>query len=518
MLGLPAWQCDADGLVVREPSENGSAGGWFRSAPLRAQIDRAAKQWAEQEQPETVSLFQGCWLMPFVHAHGSRRLGMVLAMTLEDDMFDQAPFLLCCRLAGLAIDEAREALGPVVRNSARERSQLELLLRWSHEDLTQAHRDKGTLNEFSQKLADTYEEISTLHALGRSMNSVTNPQQFVAMMGAQLHETVPFGWVSVCFGRHNDVVPELAGRREVAGTIPCSTALSSERIEQLLVKMSGADWDVLLDGREYDLPLLVDSEVVAHPITHDGRVIGALLAGNKGGDDPEVTSMETKFLDAAADFLGIYHENTARYVEQRTLFLGTLQALTASIDAKDRYTCGHSERVAYLARSLALGARLGSETAEQYRIAGLVHDVGKIGIPEAVLCKNGHLTDQEYEQIKRHPVIGYDILKDIPPLAEVLPAVLYHHERWDGTGYPEGLRGDQIPLIGRMFALADTFDAMSSTRSYRPALPRDVVMAEFKRCARTQFDPDMVDLVTHIDLGPYDEMVARHQALSGLAA
>ena len=122
---------------------------------------------------------------------------------------------------------------------------------------------------------------------------------------------------------------------------------------------------------------------------------------------------------------------------------------------------------------LARAIGIEEQEVERIRIAGLVHDVGKIGVPEAVLCKTGKLTDEEYEQIKLHPRIGYNILKGIPKMEDVLDGVLYHHERWDGRGYPDRLAGENIPLYGRILAVADTFDAMSSTRSYRQAMPRD---------------------------------------------
>src|SRR5690606_20290161 len=133
----------------------------------------------------------------------------------------------------------------------------------------------------------------------------------------------------------------------------------------------------------------------------------------------------------------------------------------------------HSERVAYMATRLGEAIGLDAETAQRLHIAGLVHDVGKIGVPEAVLCKPGRLTDEEFKLIKLHPEIGHRILRDIPQLADVLPGVLSHHERWDGKGYPHGLAGEEIPMFGRLIAIADSFDAMSSTRTYRSAMPRE---------------------------------------------
>jgi HD-GYP domain-containing protein (c-di-GMP phosphodiesterase class II) len=198
-----------------------------------------------------------------------------------------------------------------------------------------------------------------------------------------------------------------------------------------------------------------------------------------------------------------------RFAEQQALFMGSLQALTAAIDAKDPYTGGHSERVAFLSWSLARALGLGEDTADRIRVAGLVHDIGKIGVPEAILCKAGRLTDEEFEAIKRHPEIGHRILRDIDPFQDVLPGVLHHHERWDGRGYPHKLAGDKIPMIARIIGLADTFDAMSSTRSYRPALPRDHVLRELERGAGSQFDPRIVEAFKKVDLGGYDELLTR---------
>ena len=131
--------------------------------------------------------------------------------------------------------------------------------------------------------------------------------------------------------------------------------------------------------------------------------------------------------------------------------------------------------------------------------------MGKIGIAEAVLTNPGRLTADEFAQIKRHPEIGYGILKDIPHMTTALPGVLHHHERWDGKGYPHGLAGEAIPLIGRVLALADTFDAMSSTRSYRAATPREKVLEEIRRCAGTQFDPALVPMFVNLNFADFEQ-------------
>jgi len=517
-LDLHAWTVDGEHHLVDDPHLDSAAARWLNSPRMHRHIQRAFASWSTCETPEPLTIFPGCRLIPFVHVHGSRRLATVVVAVFDAALLSSTHFDELCESAGMTQQQAQRALEATIRSSQTNVPHLEQVLRWSHRDLVDAQRSKNTLNEFSDRLAHTYEEISLLYGLGHSMNRVTDPRQFVAFMCTELLENMPFAWIAACFSRQTGVVEQLAGHVEVAGKLPEPDMLSLERLEHLFEQMGSPNWRPLLTVQQSDLPHISRAEVLAHPVRHDDHVIGVFLAGNKVGHDNEISSVETKFLDAAADFLSIYHENTARYIEQRTLFLGTVGALTASIDAKDRYTCGHSERVAQLAQILALAANMSEEMAEQYRIAGLVHDVGKIGVREQVLCKTGKLTAEEYEEIKRHPVIGYEILKDIPPLAEHLPGVLYHHERWDGKGYPQQLKGEYIPLIGRLLAVADTFDAMSSTRSYRPALPRQAVLKEITQCAGTQFDPDLAKLILQINLAPYDALMRKHQALKGFAA
>ena len=145
----------------------------------------------------------------------------------------------------------------------------------------------------------------------------------------------------------------------------------------------------------------------------------------------------------------------------------SVRALVNAIDAKDRYTCGHSERVGYLARLLGQSLRLPEVDLITLEWAGLLHDVGKIGIPESLLHKAGRLTPDEYEIIKRHPRLSHDVLKPVAALAPLLPAVLHHHENWDGKGYPQGLAGSEVPLAARIIHVVDIFDALTSTRAYR---------------------------------------------------
>ena len=179
----------------------------------------------------------------------------------------------------------------------------------------------------------------------------------------------------------------------------------------------------------------------------------------------------------------------------RQMNTSIIRSLSYAIDAKDRYTRGHSQRVAEY--SLAMARKMGKSEEEQQTIyfAGLLHDVGKIRVPEAVINKPGKLTDEEFDQIRIHPVSGYHILRDISKDERIGYGAKYHHERYDGTGYPNGLMGDNIPEIARIIGVADAYDAMASNRSYRDALPQEAVRREIEKGKGRQFDPDIADIM-----------------------
>ena len=180
------------------------------------------------------------------------------------------------------------------------------------------------------------------------------------------------------------------------------------------------------------------------------------------------------------------------------MFVQTVTALSEAVEAKDRYTSGHSKRVAEYARMLSKRMGMSEEEQEEIYRAGLLHDIGKIRIPVEIINKDGKLTDEEYNIIKIHPVTSYNILRGIAGNNLIAIASKYHHERYDGRGYPNGLAGEMIPLAARILAVADTYDAMTSNRSYRKALPQEVVRAEIEKGKGTQFDPDIAELMLRV--------------------
>ncbi|MCR5092379.1 MAG: diguanylate cyclase [Lachnospiraceae bacterium] len=171
----------------------------------------------------------------------------------------------------------------------------------------------------------------------------------------------------------------------------------------------------------------------------------------------------------------------------------TIETIANTIDAKDDYTKGHSRRVSDYSAEIAREMGLSREDVERIRYIALLHDIGKIGVPDAVLNKPGRLTDAEYDLMKKHTTIGGDILKDVGMMQDLDVGAKYHHERYDGKGYPYGLKGEEIPLIARIICMADSYDAMTSNRIYRKHLNHRVVLEEVKRCRGTQFDPDVTD-------------------------
>lgn len=206
----------------------------------------------------------------------------------------------------------------------------------------------------------------------------------------------------------------------------------------------------------------------------------------------EFGTAEASFLCTAAAMLASYSHNVAFIKEREHLLVSVVSTLVSAIESKDTYTCGHSERVARYGKQLAAEVGYDEESCERLYLTGLLHDVGKIGVSDAVLKKAGLLTADEFAEIQRHPDLGWAILRELEPLSYVLPGVLHHHERVDGTGYPDQLSGNETPFDGKLLAVVDAFDAMTSDRPYRKGMPVEKAVEIFKEGAGTQWDADLV--------------------------
>jgi len=273
-----------------------------------------------------------------------------------------------------------------------------------------------------------------------------------------------------------------------------------------------------LDGGELDMTLLVEihgegGEVLAHgpasdeffrgtppedlysfmtvPFIVRQRVIG-LMAVYSFSPNKRFTEGQRKLLNLISARAASAIENARLYTNLQDTFRQTIQGLASALEAMDKYTSGHSDRVALYSRLIAVQMKLEKNEIELITQAALMHDIGKMGC-HANLNKPGKLTGEEYEIFKAHPTFGKEILETITFLHALIPGVYLHHERWDGKGYPLGLSRTEIPLMARILAVADTYDAMTSDRAYRKALSHRVAVAELERCSGTQFDPDVVN-------------------------
>jgi len=251
------------------------------------------------------------------------------------------------------------------------------------------------------------------------------------------------------------------------------------------------------------------------PLRTKSQVVG-LLAALSFDEQNGFSEGRRKMLSVLAARASAALENARLYDELRETFKQTIQAFANLLEDKDPYTRGHSERVAKYARMIAEGLELPAEEVEEVEDCALMHDIGKLGIRFEDLNKVEPLTEAEYEMFKSHTTRGKWILEPIPFLHHLIPGVYYHHERWDGRGYPMGLSGEDIPLVARILAVADTYDAMTSHRAYRRALSHDVALREIEAFSGVQFEPRMVEVfVREMEKarGGYASKAQRWQAL-----
>lgn len=202
----------------------------------------------------------------------------------------------------------------------------------------------------------------------------------------------------------------------------------------------------------------------------------------------------------------INNELKDTYDKLENAYMESIETLRFTVDAKDPYTRGHSDRVSEYAVLIGKYLNLSENDIKLLKIGGLFHDIGKIGVPDAILLKTDRLTNDEYSEVKNHPAIGAHILSNASIFQDILPIVKHHHERYDGKGYPGKLTGEKIPYLARIAAIADTFDAMTSKRAYRDSLDIKIVKEEFQNCKGTQFDPKLADLFLDILNNHYDEI------------
>lgn len=360
---------------------------------------------------------------------------------------------------------------------------------------------KRQLTSVSQHLLQTFDELNLLHRIHERLSLASNEQQLLDQAVQWLNDVLPAQCLLGCMEARTEDSAGLDDQQPywiVAGDCPVPQA----ELNDFFVRLGpGArDSTILFDREVTGSPnwFYPDvREVISVPIYAGSDAVGWLMALNRQEGrqrrEGEFGSLETSLLSSVASMLGMHSGNVRLFKDQEGFFESVVRAFSSAIDAKDQYTRGHSERVARI--SVCLARRLGCSKQQLNTIylSGLLHDIGKIGIDDNVLQKPGKLTSEEFNHIQQHPQFGYEILKGVQQLQQVLPVVLHHHESWDGTGYPHQLAGEDIPWLARIVAVADSFDAMSSDRVYRTGMPAEKLDAIFRENAGKQWDARVVE-------------------------
>ncbi|QDU90387.1 Cyclic di-GMP phosphodiesterase response regulator RpfG [Pirellulimonas nuda] len=368
------------------------------------------------------------------------------------------------------------------------------------------------LESYADKLADSFEELTFLRKLSRHVEHCDATRGLADVAHTILPSLCELMAVEglALYATTGDprATRRIEGVVDSVGDLAAEAACWSETIEAL----AGGPQDVVVcnvaRSETADLVPPAPEGVrayVAASLKKDGVVYGWLLGVNKrppktGLSTPsnslghdEIGSMEASLLHAAAVMLATHAANARLFREKEELIDEAIHTLVGVIEAKDAYTCGHSDRVALVGRRLAEELGLSPKECHEVYLSGLLHDIGKVGVSDDVLLKPGALEPEEFAQIKRHPECGWRLLQRLKPLGNLLPGVLHHHEATDGSGYPHGLSGDAIPLVARILAVADGWDAMTSDRPYRAGMPLEKAEGILRNGSGSQWDSQIVD-------------------------
>jgi putative nucleotidyltransferase with HDIG domain len=511
--GLCLLMLSPDGSLVYQDS---SAGLFFQrfAVPMVQYPDpsaRLAEKIATMSTSSTVevwSVLPGVVLAAFPCVDKKQLTGvLLLAAKGRSFRLGEDVLRVCSRLGldGIWLNQQAEEL-PVYGEEALQR-QARLLLGMIRDQVRLAGLEVE-LDSLSGQLANTYEELSLIYQLSGGMRINRRASDFFKQACLDVMEVMGVRGMGVTLlNNHDQPEPVLYGTMSLPpGRVH---RLSDELTHTLAQRKTPLLVNELSSDKTFSWLGEYARQLIAVPLLRQDQLLGCLFGIDKLHG--EFDSVDSKLLNSIANESAIYLENVMLFEDVHGLMMGLLHSLTSAVDAKDAYTCGHSERVALLSRHLAQEIKLSEHEVERIYMAGLLHDVGKIGVPEAVLQKAGKLTPEEFDEMKKHPEIGARILSDIKQVKDIIPGVLHHHERYDGKGYPAGLAGEAIPLMGRIICLADCFDAMTSNRTYRKALPLEVALTEIRRCSGTQFDPAMAETFLRTEVEDFRELLRDYE-------
>ncbi|MDR3556718.1 MAG: response regulator [Syntrophobacteraceae bacterium] len=351
------------------------------------------------------------------------------------------------------------------------------------------------LEHVNQKLASTVSEQTRLFHISREIDEIRSSEDLyprIVQLASSLQSVEKV--VFYLAPRDSGSLVGMAG----CGCLPeepwfQKIAVNEDRVRQLL---AGGETHVLVAPEEirqiFENPPPTDQTLSCWPMRIRGEPFGLLVAFHRNCSRA-LSAEETRLFDFLIKKSSLAVENMALYESLISNFYGILRSLVNALEAKDLYTGKHSERVTLYAIRAAEILGCSSAQLESLRTAGYLHDIGKIGIQDRILTKPGPLTAEEYEIVKKHPVIGDSIVSELGLSPEERSIIRHHHERWDGAGYPDGLSSTQIPMLARIVSVADAFDAMTSKRAYRQAMSTDESVAELLKNRGRQFEPDIVD-------------------------
>ena len=345
---------------------------------------------------------------------------------------------------------------------------------------------RSELVDVAEQIEQTYEEITLLHSLTGNLELTRSPDEVAELCLARVRELTKAEGAAIWIEDH---LGEFRFLKD--GQLP----FDERGLARLCTRCDRRDWSKpFVKNRLAGTPL--EREIpdlrnfVLCSIGDPGQQLGWLVHCNA---PREFGSVQASLLQSIARILGTHLRNRELFQQNEDLYVSFVRSMVSTIDAKDAYTRGHSERVALVARILAEELGLPVNEADDIHLSGLLHDIGKVGVDDRILRKESRLDDDEFEQIKQHPEIGCRILAGLANLEHVLPGVRHHHESFDGRGYPDRLEGDAIPLMARVLAVADSYDAMGSNRPYRAGMPLERIEEIFRQNVGPQWDPRVIN-------------------------